>query len=187
MKISALGRAAFAAGARFVSLATRAALVDMGDYVWDDEAGTDYLKLELTEFYTYNDIVINDRLGYIAEGWSVASQTALAVLASGPQSSVAFALICDIFDIGNVAIITNADAIPGGHPFPDLLGDSWDSTAGYMINDPSRFSSIYTAADNNDFPVTTILARAHVVPLPKAGYLFTPSLAGLITRKRLAS
>jgi hypothetical protein len=157
-----------------LSISANATLIDNITYVTDDVAMVDYLKLSNTGSFSWNDVVVNDVLGYIADGWVVTSTAALSTIANG--DATAYGLINDIAE-GDVA--TDLAGFGGQVELPETVRtDSW-STVQYIVNDDD-----YEASSETDYAVS--LQRMSVVPIPAAGYLLLSALAGLAGIKRFA-
>lgn len=85
-----------------------AALVDNGTYFTNTETNTDYLKLSQTVSTSWTSVVTNDALGFIADGWQVASQAVYSEMATAASTRDDMWLLCDVCQSdGNALPITN--------------------------------------------------------------------------------
>ena len=65
-----------------------AALVDNGTYFTDTVNQLDFLKLSATTSqlgHSYQSVVIQDQFGYLAQGWQIMDQSAVAALSSSER------------------------------------------------------------------------------------------------------
>ncbi len=159
-----------------LSIGANAALIDNITYVTDDEAGIDYLKLSNTVGYSWNDVVVNDYLGYINDGWEVTSQSGLMTL--DDVNNQAYDLINDYRVI---YVMTDGDAVGGQYDLPVFVYfDTW-----YGYNSYITYYGVFTADErSSDHAVS--LQRITVVPTPAAAWLFMSGIVGLAGGKRLS-
>ena len=122
-----------------LSPSANAALVDNGTYVTDTIRNIDFLKLSQTQGYSYNQIVVEDTLGLISDGWEVTSQILLVITDSNDASAYSL-----INDVSIPAIVTNNDSNGGqtslpGSVYVDLwLGPMEDYYTAYELAGSNR-------------------------------------------------
>lgn len=112
-----------------LSSSVSAELIDNGTYVTDDISGMDWLKLSQTVGLSWDYVVTYDLIGYIGDGWTVASQAELTELALNDRS--ARTLLQD----GTNAkwVYTNDDVYLGQPGLPDNIWvDFWLSPRLYL-------------------------------------------------------
>jgi hypothetical protein len=158
-----------------LSIGANAALIDNGSFVTDDVAMVDYMKLSGTVGNSYNDVVLNDSLGFIADGWVVTSQSALKQLDFNDSS--AYGMI----NGGGVFDVVTDNIIFGGQTDAPLtvVVDGWISAGSYVVA-----ADVY---DGSDTRVAVSLQRMSAVPLPAAAWLFGSALLGLGAMRRRKS
>lgn len=160
----------------FLNSNSLAALVDNGHYFTNTETNTDYLKLGQTVNKSWNDVVTNDLLGFIADGWQVASQTAYFNMATHIDTRDDMWLLCDVCQVpanGNAQPWTNGDASNGQFLLPvNAIADFYISVGNYSK------STFTFNADAENALIAVALSRPTAVPVPAALILF---LSGLIS------
>lgn len=143
---------------------------------------TDYYKLGQTVSKSWNQVVVDDALGLISEGWQVTSQTEYFNMATHPDTRDDMWLLCDVCqDGGFVFAITNGDMSGGQVLLPSYIEADYFSAKGSYAN----FSSSYTP-DIKHWAIGVALSRPSAVPLPAAAWLFISAIAGLAGAKRLS-
>ena len=159
-----------------LSLGANAALVDMGTYIRDDVGMVDYLKLYITEGYSWNDVVRDDDLGYIADGWSVTSQAALVALdASDPWAYDEL-----LYVHGSIEWVATDNNMNGGqyNLSQYVQVDRWLAFLDYQTNVTDELAS-----NTGDYSVS-LSREVAPVPIPAAVWLFGSALLGLAGIKR---
>ena len=160
-----------------VVLPVNAAIVDNGSFLTDTDTGIDYLKFSETNNNSWVDVVVNDSLGFIANGWSVVSQSALFSFATANLVSP-YNLLTN-----NGAItfaITNGDLGAGQPGLPTNVDIDYYSNHFSYAADFGNVAATLAQAN-----VAVALSRASAVPVPAAAYLFMSALLGLASRKYL--
>jgi len=155
------------------SCGANAALIDNTTYVTDDATNIDYLKFSETAEATYNEVVVDDALGFIAQGWQLTSQTTLFALAAA--DSTARQLINDGEE--GTPVVTNNDTVQGQDILPGFVrAECWTQPGVFVLN-----CNAYSTSGTG---YVVSLQRPALVPLPAAGWLFISALVGLVAVKR---
>jgi hypothetical protein len=170
-----------------VSLGANAAQIDNGTYVTDDVAKIDFLKLSVTYNHSWNDVVVNDTLGYIAAGWEVADQRTLERANNVRFFDLMRPSSSDIY----MNVATNNDAYGDGQEYlpESVLYDYMSGPCEYIPYVPDlcyEFSISLYDADYADATTAVALTRPSAIPLPAAAWLFGSALIGLgsMTRRK---
>ncbi len=170
-----------------LSIGANAALVDNITYVTDTVTGMDYLKLSQTHDQFWHDVVTNDSLGFISQGWSVTSQESLAALTDA-YGNLAVHMIRDNSTVPKFTV-TNNDLLGGQQMWLDQFSVIVDYLVG-VYHHPGAIDMCgwppcaYQHGPYSQYSVS--FSRPSVVPIPAAGWLFMSALIGLIGKKRLS-
>ena len=158
------------------SISAHAELIDHGLYVTDTTGNVDYIKGENYNNLNYDQLIEQDSLGYINEGWTLASQEATNIL----YESYSFDDLTLIFDTSTHYIVTNNDLNDGLDlyygPFYKLYADQI-TPEGYIQKD-----AVVSPVSSDGFYMT-LLSRPTEVPIAPASLLFISSLTGLFLTK----
>ena len=164
-----------------VSSSSHAALVDRGTYVTDTVGGIDYLKFGQTVGYSFDQILNEDVLGFIAQGWSLTAAAPLQALAHDPlTASDAWHLIkdgyTDWFHFTDYNELETYENAPG---YADYWWPHWNMPPETPYFYGVGNGRVLTASIN--YPVS--LSRPSSIPVPAAAWLFGSALAGLLVAR----
>jgi len=166
-----------------LSVCVNAALVDNITYVTDTVTGMDYLKLSQTHSAFWDEVVTNDSLGFISQGWSVTSHASLRALTDA-YGNPAVQMIRDVAEIN---VITNADLHGGQNWLPQMVHYDTLTWKGLRRSGYSEGAHAWYTGWYREYAWYSVsLSRPSVVPIPAAGWLFMSALIGLIGKKRLS-
>ena len=161
-----------------VVLPAHAALADLGFALEDTNTDTLYLKPVLVQGLSYNDVVVNDVFGWISQGWSVSSQSALVDLYASYGSGVSDYML----DGGSASMVSNNDLFGGQVSLPGtVVVDYWSSSSIFPALDQ------FSAAQVGIYSVSLSISGDDYfseVPIPAAAWLFGSALLGLGAMKR---
>jgi len=91
------------------------AFIDKGTYSTDVYNGIDFLHLSQTVGYSYNDIVVNDVIGYMADGWSLTKKSELDAIFFPHTFTIESSLYQIAGSAGDHRIIIDSEEWGGNH------------------------------------------------------------------------
>ncbi len=185
------------------ALNSNAALVDNGTYSTDDVNNIDYLHLDQTVGLSFFDLVYSDNSNYIANGWTLTSQTAIQAMSESDRIQIN-ALSASTFIITDNSMFSGQ--FDGGDPFNYIIYDLWNqgtthipatnSNASAFTHFDSATVSLQRVSTGYDptppdpttpdpiIPDPTTPDPIPGVPIPAASWLFGSALVGLVGFKR---
>jgi hypothetical protein len=182
--------------------ATPVTLVDHGSYTTDTATNLNWLDLSATHGLSYNQVMANSGVNYIAEGWRYATSSELGTLftdAGGSGTYPELATSYTTFDANSTLVTVQtlsnllgwsfdpsytsyvaflADAAPGGQQALGLFSESY-----YPFPSPGIYQGQLRTAGGSASPDQTtyyssFLVRSNVAttPLPASAVMFVTAL-----------
>jgi hypothetical protein len=122
-----------------ITPASSAVLVDKGNYTLDTSSHLQWLDLSLTAGLSYNDVITNNGVNYVAQGWRYATGAELGGLFTDAGGSGTYPQSSTTFSIGTnttwsvVGLL--ADFLGSGHndtymAYEGNLADAWPPSPG---------------------------------------------------------